>query len=252
MRSEVVEFWMREDAFQDRTEAQRRAYELVYVVRNDNQNIVGACTTELATSIRLQRLFIFCGSLSVVLIGLRDFRRKSSAGRDVSSRNGPRRESPRGAGLSGETRSSHVLAGCVCSASGDGNISASMRISDRCGRSRFRVPEDRLRCSPCGEWIVYALSCKARLGSRSRTRQAAAAGVRGQTSPAKKPCGTGLETPPPAPAAAIWSTWQMKERPDIQKRSYKGVLWSPSYLASSCGGTPISIVRQYIEQQASH
>lgn len=41
-----------------------------------------------------------------------------------------------------------------------------------------------------------------------------------------------------------------KERPDIQKRYYwKGVLWSPSYFASSCGGAPISIVRQYIEQQ---
>jgi REP element-mobilizing transposase RayT len=26
-------------------------------------------------------------------------------------------------------------------------------------------------------------------------------------------------------------------------------LWSPSYFASSCGGAPISIVRQYIEQQ---
>jgi putative transposase len=31
--------------------------------------------------------------------------------------------------------------------------------------------------------------------------------------------------------------------------SLKGVLWSPSYFASSCGGPPISIVRQYIEQQ---
>ena len=40
-----------------------------------------------------------------------------------------------------------------------------------------------------------------------------------------------------------------KERPDIQKRYWKGVLWSPSYFASSCGGAPISIVRQYIEQQ---
>ncbi|EOX7622320.1 transposase, partial [Proteus mirabilis] len=30
---------------------------------------------------------------------------------------------------------------------------------------------------------------------------------------------------------------------------YKGVLWSPSYFAGSCGGTPISIIRQYIEQQ---
>jgi putative transposase len=41
-----------------------------------------------------------------------------------------------------------------------------------------------------------------------------------------------------------------KERPDIAKRHYwKGSLWSPSYLAASCGGAPISIVREYIEQQ---
>ncbi|NIH16347.1 MAG: IS200/IS605 family transposase, partial [Serratia symbiotica] len=26
------------------------------------------------------------------------------------------------------------------------------------------------------------------------------------------------------------------------------VLWTPSYFASSCGGAPISIIRQYIEQ----
>ena len=38
-------------------------------------------------------------------------------------------------------------------------------------------------------------------------------------------------------------------RPDIRKRYWKGVLWSPSYFASSCGGAPTSIVRQYIEQQ---
>lgn len=40
-----------------------------------------------------------------------------------------------------------------------------------------------------------------------------------------------------------------KDRPDIQDRYWKGVLWSPSYFASSCGGAPISIIRQYIEQQ---
>ena len=40
-----------------------------------------------------------------------------------------------------------------------------------------------------------------------------------------------------------------KERPDIQNHYWNGVLWSPSYFASSCGGVPISIVRQYIEQQ---
>src|ERR1700675_1009390 len=40
-----------------------------------------------------------------------------------------------------------------------------------------------------------------------------------------------------------------QQRPDIRKRYWKGVLWSPSYFASSCGGAPINIVRQYIEQQ---
>ena len=33
------------------------------------------------------------------------------------------------------------------------------------------------------------------------------------------------------------------------KYYWKGVLWSPSYFAGSCGGAPIEIVRQYIEQQ---
>ena len=43
-----------------------------------------------------------------------------------------------------------------------------------------------------------------------------------------------------------------KERPDIAaKFYYKGVLWSPSYFASSCGGAPIEIIRQYIEQQTT-
>ncbi|HCU0405175.1 TPA: transposase, partial [Proteus mirabilis] len=41
-----------------------------------------------------------------------------------------------------------------------------------------------------------------------------------------------------------------RDRPDIAQRDYyKGVLWSPSYFAESCGGAPISIIRQYIEQQ---
>ena len=40
-----------------------------------------------------------------------------------------------------------------------------------------------------------------------------------------------------------------QRRPDIRKRYWKGVLWSPSYFAASCGGAPIAIVRQYIEQQ---
>ena len=41
----------------------------------------------------------------------------------------------------------------------------------------------------------------------------------------------------------------------IRKREYPSIklwgnaLWSPSYFAGSCGGAPIEIIRQYIEQQ---
>jgi REP element-mobilizing transposase RayT len=35
----------------------------------------------------------------------------------------------------------------------------------------------------------------------------------------------------------------------LQRRYWKGVLWSPSYFAASCGGAPIEILRTYIEQQ---
>jgi len=37
--------------------------------------------------------------------------------------------------------------------------------------------------------------------------------------------------------------------PSIAKRYRKGVLWSPSYFVSSCGGAPLSIIRQYVENQ---
>jgi putative transposase len=39
------------------------------------------------------------------------------------------------------------------------------------------------------------------------------------------------------------------ERPDLTRRYWKGVLWSPSYFAASCGGAPIGILKVYIEQQ---
>ena len=39
------------------------------------------------------------------------------------------------------------------------------------------------------------------------------------------------------------------KHPSIQKKLWGGHLWSPSYFAASCGGAPISIIRQYIEQQ---
>ena len=37
--------------------------------------------------------------------------------------------------------------------------------------------------------------------------------------------------------------------PDIARRYWKGVLWSPSYFAGSCGGAPLSSIKQYIENQ---
>jgi putative transposase len=40
-----------------------------------------------------------------------------------------------------------------------------------------------------------------------------------------------------------------KNYPSIRKKLWGGALWSPSYFAGSCGGAPIDIIRQYIEQQ---
>jgi putative transposase len=42
-----------------------------------------------------------------------------------------------------------------------------------------------------------------------------------------------------------------KGYPTIQKALWGKNLWSPSYFAGSCGGAPISIIRQYIESQQS-
>ena len=40
-----------------------------------------------------------------------------------------------------------------------------------------------------------------------------------------------------------------KERPDIARRYFDGVLWSASYFAASIGGAPFDVVRRYVEQQ---
>ena len=40
-----------------------------------------------------------------------------------------------------------------------------------------------------------------------------------------------------------------KQHPELKRSYWKGGLWSPSYFASSCGGAPLSIVKEYIEQQ---
>jgi putative transposase len=42
---------------------------------------------------------------------------------------------------------------------------------------------------------------------------------------------------------------RQKKYPSIRKKLWAGALWSPSYFAGSCGGAPISFIRQYIEQQ---
>jgi putative transposase len=40
-----------------------------------------------------------------------------------------------------------------------------------------------------------------------------------------------------------------KNYSSIRKKLWGGALWSPSYFAGSCGGAPLSVLRQYIEQQ---
>lgn len=37
--------------------------------------------------------------------------------------------------------------------------------------------------------------------------------------------------------------------PEIKNKLWGASLWSPSYFASSCGGAPLGIIKQYIEQQ---
>lgn len=40
-----------------------------------------------------------------------------------------------------------------------------------------------------------------------------------------------------------------QDHPTLEQKYWKGILWSPSYFASSCGGAPISVIRKYIENQ---
>jgi len=46
------------------------------------------------------------------------------------------------------------------------------------------------------------------------------------------------------------SSRMLRQRmPAISSLYYKDVLWSPSYFAASCGGAPLSVIKQYVEQQ---
>jgi putative transposase len=40
-----------------------------------------------------------------------------------------------------------------------------------------------------------------------------------------------------------------KGYPSVERALWGGSLWSPSYFAASCGGAPLSMVRQYIDAQ---
>jgi len=46
------------------------------------------------------------------------------------------------------------------------------------------------------------------------------------------------------------SSRKLREKhPTLVQKYWKGVLWSPSYYAGSCGGAPLSAIRKYIEAQ---
>ena len=59
--------------------------------------------------------------------------------------------------------------------------------------------------------------------------------------------------PPKVPVPALVnylrgvSARKIRQRYPI--RTYREHLWSPSYLAASCGGAPLSIIKQYVDQQ---
>ncbi len=42
-----------------------------------------------------------------------------------------------------------------------------------------------------------------------------------------------------------------KDYPSIRNALWGDNLWSPSYFAGACGGAPLAVIRQYIEQQAT-
>ena len=39
------------------------------------------------------------------------------------------------------------------------------------------------------------------------------------------------------------------KHPEIKNKLWGNALWSPSYFAASCGGAPIGMIKQYIQQQ---
>jgi len=62
-----------------------------------------------------------------------------------------------------------------------------------------------------------------------------------------------IEYPPKVPVASLVnslkgvSARRLRQRHRV--RTHRGHLWSPSYFAASCGEAPLSVIRQYVEQQ---
>ena len=47
----------------------------------------------------------------------------------------------------------------------------------------------------------------------------------------------------------VSSRFLRQEFPELENYYWKGGLWSPSYFIASCGGAPLDIVKEYIENQ---
>jgi len=47
----------------------------------------------------------------------------------------------------------------------------------------------------------------------------------------------------------VSSRMMRQQYPDISNRYFKNTLWTPSYFASSCGGAPLGIIKQYVQSQ---
>jgi putative transposase len=48
----------------------------------------------------------------------------------------------------------------------------------------------------------------------------------------------------------VSSRLMRKEFPELESYYWKGGLWSPSYFIASCGGAPLKIIMEYIQNQS--
>lgn len=62
-----------------------------------------------------------------------------------------------------------------------------------------------------------------------------------------------IEYPPKVPVSQLVNSLKGVSsrmlRKNFKVRTHRDHLWSPSYFAASCGGAPLSIIKQYVENQ---